>query len=164
MAAMTASSLFSARSACVERFAHRIIQCGIAAAFCLGQAAGAQRASGTLRGRIVDQAGAPVGGVAIHLTGTALGSSTDARGDYLLGRVPAASYTAVVRRTGFTPDSFAFTIRDNETVTHDLTIHPSTQELERVIISASPRLNETIEQALSKQKAVDNIVTVISGD
>src|SRR5215470_4968765 len=163
MAAMTASSLFSARSACVERFAHRIIQGGIAA-LCLAQVAGAQAASGTLRGRVVDQVGAPIGGVAIHLTGTALGASSDARGDYVVGRVPAASYTAVIRRTGFAPDSFAFTILGDETVTHDLTLRPATQELERVIISASPRLNETIEQALSKQKNVDNIVSMLSGD
>src|SRR5262249_47800499 len=144
MAAMTASSLFSARRTRAERFGHRIIQASLAAALTVAQVAGAQAAAGTLRGRVVDQAGAPIGGVAIHLTGTSLGASTDPRGDYVVGRVPAASYTAVIRRSGFTPDSFTFTILGDETVTHDLTLRPATQELERVIISASPRLNETI--------------------
>ena len=70
-----------------------------------------------------------------------------------------ASYTAVVRRTGFAPDSFTVTIRAGETVTHDIILDAAARELDRVIISASPRLNETIEQALAKQKNADNLVT-----
>lgn len=164
MAAMTASALFSTQSSCVERFTRRFIQLGIAAAICTARLASAQTDGGVLRGRIVDQSGGAIGGASIHLTGTTLGASSDARGNYVVSRIPAAAYVAVVRRTGFVPDSFTFTIRGTETVTHDLTLRPATQELERVIISASPRLNETVEQALSKQKSADNIVTVLSGD
>lgn len=124
----------------------------------------AQTADGTLRGRVTDTAGVGVARASIHLSGTTLGAATDARGDYVVSRIPAGSYTAVVRRAGFVPDSFSVVVHRGENVTHDLSLHASTQALERVVISASPRLNETIEQALSKQRSADNIVTVLSGD
>ena len=39
-----------------------------------------------------------------------------------------------------------------------------TTKLNKVIISTSPRLNETKEQALEKQRNASNIITVVSGD
>ncbi len=135
-----------------------------AALFCVASTALAQSADGTLRGRVVNPSGTVVAGASVHVTGTTLGASTDARGEYTVGHLPAQSYTAIVRRAGFAPDTFSFTVRSGETVTHDVTLRLSTRELERVVISASPRLNETIEQALSKQKNADNIVAVLSGD
>jgi TonB-dependent receptor len=159
MAAMTALVSLSARRA------QRILRLGVAAAaIYVAPGAYAQSNTGTLRGRVSDPAGAAIGGVSIHLTGTTLGGSSDVRGDFLLLRVPAASYTAVVRRAGFAPDSFTVTMEGGATVSHDVTLRPAAQELDRVIISASPRLNETIGQALSKQQNADNIVTVLSGD
>ena len=160
---MIASLVFPVQRARLDRVARRILQLVIAATALSARDLYAQGA-GELRGRVTDPAGAPIGGASIHLTGTTLGASTDARGDYAVQRIPAAAYTAVVRRTGFAPDSFTFTIRSGETVARDVTLRPSAQALERVIISASPRLNETIAQALTKQKNVDNIITVISGD
>ena len=152
---MTGSSLW-VRRACLHL--------GSVALLGLASALSAQTPDGTLRGRVIDTAGAGIGRATIHLNGTTLGAATDARGEYAVARIPAGSYTAVVRRTGFAADSFTVMIRRGETITHDFSLHASTQELDRVIISASPRLNETIEQALSKQKNADNIVAVLSGD
>src|SRR5262245_62551507 len=139
---MTALSSFARRT---------IIQLGIATLVGSGSLARAQSSDGVLRGRVVDAAGAAISGASIHLKGTTLGASTDAFGAYTVRRIPAASYTVVVRRAAFAPDSFTIVLRGRDTVTHDITLRPSTQELERVVVTASPRLNETIEQALSKQ-------------
>ena len=119
-----------------------------------GRNAAAQRgpAGGSLRGTITDTSHAPVARATVHVAGTALGGVSDATGAYLVDGVPAGRYSVVVRRAGFTADSSIVTIRDGETVTRDIVLHVSTQQLDRVIISASPRLNETIEQALAKQK------------
>ncbi|MGH7620323.1 MAG: TonB-dependent receptor [Gemmatimonadaceae bacterium] len=161
---MTASSVFAARSARVERVARRILQIGLVVGLCAARRADAQASGGTFRGRVVDQAGVGIVGASIHLNGTTLGASSDGRGNYTVLRVRAATYVAVFRHTGFAPDSFTVTIRAGDTVVQDVTMRPSTQELERVVISASPRLNETIEQGLSKQKGADNIVAILSGD
>ena len=141
-----------------------LVQLGIAALAGSVSLLRAQSSDGVLRGRVVDAAGAAISGASIHLNGTTLGASTDAFGAYIVRRIPAASYTAVVRRAAFAPDSFTIVLRGHDTVTHDITLRPSTQELERVVVTASPRLNETIEQALAKQRSVDNIMVVMSGD
>src|SRR5215467_2417895 len=156
MAAMSASS---------SSFARRtLVQLGIAMLAGSVSLLRAQSPDGILRGRVIDAAGAGISGATIHLNGTTLGASTDAFGTYIVRRIPAASCTVVVRRAAFAADSFPIALRGRDTVSHDVTLKPSTQELERVVVSASPRLNETIEQALAKQRSVDNIVSVMSGD
>jgi TonB-dependent receptor len=144
----------------------------VAAAACgaaLASAAIAQQqqgvAEGALRGHIVGGDGrVVVSGAAIHISGTTLGASSDARGDYVVARIAPGSYTAVIKRSGFTADSFTVTIRAGETVTHDVALSAAARELDRVIISASPRLNASTEQALVKQRNADNLITVLSGD
>jgi outer membrane receptor for ferrienterochelin and colicin len=37
-------------------------------------------------------------------------------------------------------------------------------ELRQIVVTASPRLNETQQAALDKQRKADNIVSVMSGD
>ena len=55
-------------------------------------------------------------------------------------------------------------LRAGETITRDVTLQTSAQALDLVVVSASPRMNETTAQALAKQKNADNIVSVLSGD
>ncbi len=147
-----------------RRFVLRLIHIGIIVGLCWSTNLEAQQGEGTLRGRLIDDARAGVPGASVHLSGTILGAASNARGDYVITHIAAGSYIVVVRRAGFTPDSFNVEIHAGEVVTRDIQLHMATRELERVIISASPRLNETREQALAKQKNADNIVTVLSGD
>ena len=120
--------------------------------------------TGGLRGHITSNAQATIAGATIHLSGTTVGTSSDAAGGYAIAGIRQGSYVVVVRRGGFAPDSFPVDIRGGETVTHDVVLTAVARELDRVIISASPRLNETTEQALLKQKNADNLVSVLSGD
>jgi TonB-dependent receptor len=136
----------------------------MAASICLPASLFAQQTGGALRGRISDSARVGIAGAAVHLSHTTTGAASDAEGNYAVDRIPAGSYSVVVRRAGFFADSFAVTIRAGETVVRDFVLRASVRELDRVIISASPRLNETREQALEKQKNADNIVSVLSGD
>lgn len=133
-------------------------------AACLSRPALAQTAGATLRGRVSATTGASIAGASILLNGTTLGASTDVRGEYVIRDIVPATYTVLVRRAGFAPDSFTFTARANDAIGHDVTLSLATRELEQITISASPRLNESVEQALSKQRNADNIVTVLSGD
>src|SRR5213075_1955103 len=134
------------------------------AAFCLSSTVEAQQSDGLLRGRIVDASHTGVAGVSIHLSGTTLGAQSNARGEYAVAHVASGSYTLVVRRAGFVPDSINVDVHSGENVAGDIQLRPTARELDLVIISASPRLNETREQALAKQREADNIMTVLSGD
>ena len=124
----------------------------------------AQQAEGSLRGRVVDTVRAGVLGAAVHVAGAPLGASSDARGEFAISHIAAGTHLIIVRRTGFSPDSFTVAIVAGETVTREIVLKTAVRELDRVIISASPRLNETTAQALAKQKNASNIVRVLSGD
>jgi TonB-dependent receptor len=147
-----------------RRLIRTVIQSGIVAVTCGVVSVQAQQGEGTLRGRIIDDARAGVAGASIHLSGTTLGAASSARGDYVISHIASGSYTVVVRRTGLTPDSINVEIHAGDVVTRDIQLHVAARELERVVISASPRLNETTEQALMKQRNADGIVSVLSGD
>ncbi len=120
--------------------------------------------TGGLRGHVTTNAQATVAGAAIHLGGTTLGASSDGSGSYTVTGIRPGSYVVLVRRGGFAADSFSVDIRGGETVTHDIVLTAVARELDRVIISASPRLNETTEQALLRRKNADGIVAILSGD
>ncbi|MEP6494157.1 MAG: TonB-dependent receptor [bacterium] len=132
-------------------------------------AVGAQQSQGepnaaAVRGRVVDTAHAGVAGASIHVNGTPIGASSDGRGTFVITGLTPGSYTAVVRHAGFAVDSFTVAVRAGETTLQDVVLRVAARELDRVIISASPRLSETTAQALAKQKHADNLVTVLSGD
>jgi TonB-dependent receptor len=141
---------------------------GTIAATCLAASshlAAAQTGEATIRGRLTDSAQAPVTGAVARLAGTRLGAVSSAAGTYVIDHVAPGSYTVLVRRIGFTPDSFTVTARAGETITRDLVMNRgSAQRLGAIVVSESPRLNESKEQALEKQRSADNIVSVLSGD
>jgi TonB-dependent receptor len=125
----------------------------------------AQTADATIRGRVADTAKAPVSGAVVRVVGTHTAVLSSRFGEFRIEHVAPGAYTVVVRRVGFAPDSFAVTARAGDTVTHDVILNRGgAQALGPVIISASPRLNESKEQALERQRAADNIVNVLSGD
>ena len=124
----------------------------------------AQQDEGTIRGRVTDTTHAAVAGAMLHVIGTALGGYTDARGEYAIEHVPAGTRVVTLRRAGFATDSLRMDVRVGATVTVDVILHVSVQTLGSVLVSTSPRLNETKEQALEKQRNADNIISVLSGD
>lgn len=127
------------------------------------RSANAQTGDAVIRGRVTD-GGRPLAGAVVQLSATRLGASTDDNGIYSIGRVAPGTYVVIVRRIGFAADSQAVSIRRGETLTQDFVLHVEAQTLSRVVISASPRLNESKEQGLEKRKDADNIVNVLSGD
>ncbi|MEP6730681.1 MAG: TonB-dependent receptor [bacterium] len=129
----------------------------------VAQIARAQQ-DGIIRGTVADSAGVGIASAIVRVSGANVGTYSGSRGEYRIEHVPAGVYTVAVRRSGYAPDSFHVTVRAGETVTHDVMLRNAAQGLERLIISASPRLNETKEQALEKQRNADNIVSVLSGD
>lgn len=146
----------------------RLIRCmAVGASLLLSNARGVaaqQSGEGTLRGRVTDSTGAVVAGAILRLAGTPMTAASDSRGEYVLLHAPVGSRTVVVRRLGYVGDSSRVEVVAGGTSTLNFLLKRSTQTLGGVVISASPRLNETREQALEQQKNADNIITVLSGD
>lgn len=124
----------------------------------------AQQDEGTIRGHVTDTTHAGVLAAQLRVNGTPLGGATDESGAFEIPHVPSGTRMVIVQRIGFVTDSVRVDVRAGAATTFDVTLRRSTQRLASMIISTSPRLNETQAQALEKQRNADNIVQVLSGD
>ena len=129
-----------------------------------GSPAAAQQGAASLRGTVADSAGAGIAGAVIHLGGTRLGALVDSAGRYEVDGVPGGTYTVIVRAAGFAAESAVVALAPDVRAMHDFVLRRALTRLSAVVVTASPRLNETVAQALEKQRNADNIVSVMSGD
>ena len=100
----------------------------------------------------------------IHLGGTRLGALADSAGRYEVHGVPGGTYTVIVRVAGFAAESAVVALAPDVRAMHDFVLRRALTRLSAVVVTASPRLNETVAQALEQQRNADNIVSVMSGD
>ncbi|MBK5188723.1 MAG: carboxypeptidase regulatory-like domain-containing protein, partial [Gemmatimonadaceae bacterium] len=124
----------------------------------------AQDHTGTLVGRVSDSASAPVASAMLHIADSRVGSVSGEDGRYRIIGIPPGEHSVIVRRQGFATDTFVVSIGAAQTVEHDVVLRAVPVALSEIVVTASPRLNETREAALDKQRKADNIVSVISGD
>ena len=123
----------------------------------------AQTQNGTIAGRIVDTAGAPIAASISVLGNARYGVFAAADGAYAIAQLPAGAYRLQAHFIGFKPDTFAVTVTAGQTAYHHVVLHADANTLKSVVVT-SPRLNETTAGALQEQKDADNIITVMSGD
>ena len=124
----------------------------------------AQDATGVIVGRVTDSASAPVSNAMLRVIDHRYGSESGDDGRYRIVGIVPGSYSVLVRRQGFATDTFAVTVAAGETVQHDVALRSIPVSLAEIVVTASPRLNETQQAALDKQRKADNIVSVMSGD
>ena len=124
----------------------------------------AQEPSGVIAGRVTDTASVPVANAMLHVLGGKVGSVSGDDGRYRIVGLPPGRVSIVVRRQGFVTDTFALTVAAGETVEHDVSLRSIPISLAQVVVTASPRMNETPQAALDRQRKADNIVSVMSGD
>jgi TonB-linked SusC/RagA family outer membrane protein len=92
----------------------------------------------TLTGRIVDAAGQGLPGATVLLKGTGLGAASGADGAYSLsGTKPAGAYTLTISLVGYKTESRPVTLGAAETVTTDVTLAESRQNLDEVVVVGS---------------------------
>ena len=120
--------------------------------------------TGVVTGRVTDVNRSPVASLEVRLAGTSLGATTSSAGAYRIERVPSGMYELIIRRPGMPADSSRVEVRAGAVTTHNVTLRVTAQQLAGVMISASPRLNESQEQAVYRKRNADNIVDIISGD
>ena len=124
----------------------------------------AQAATGAIAGRVVDSAATPVPGALLHVIDSRYGAATGDDGRYRIVGLAAGQYSVLVRREGFKTDTFAVTVVAGQTSEHDVALRSIPVALREVVVTASPRMNETEAAALDKQRKADNIVSIMSGD
>ena len=100
-----------------------------------------QSPTGTIQGRVQDQAGGPIGEAQLLIVGTAFGALTDPSGHYFINNVPAGPATVRAVFVGYRPVE----IRDlrvlaGQTATLDVTLESSPLKLQdlEVVVADNP--------------------------
>lgn len=99
--------------------------------------------SGTLNGRVVDSAGAPVQGAAVAVrsqqTGITQNSTTDANGAFRAPLIPTGSYTVTITKDGFqTSDNAGLSVRAGGESNYTFNL-AAVGEVSEVVITATAR-------------------------
>jgi iron complex outermembrane receptor protein len=99
--------------------------------------------TGSIAGTVRDERGAPVGGAEVYLESAGISTATRSNGAYLLARVPVGDLTVRARLLGFRPDSASITVRADQRVSLDFTLHRDPMQLQTLIVTGTqfPRQN-----------------------
>ena len=159
--------MFSARGSIPRHFVRALTLLSLAAAPVAAQG------TGTIRGRVTDNAQRPLPEVTVTVTGTTIGATTNQNGDYTLGNVPAGSRTIVTRRLGFARATRTVDVPAGGEVRADFALNQSVTQLEQIVTTGTAGSVErktvgnsitTIDVSELTQKAsVNNVMEVLQG-
>ncbi|WP_256012268.1 TonB-dependent receptor [Desertivirga xinjiangensis] len=93
----------------------------------------AQTRTGAIKGTIRTSEGMSAEAVEVSIKGIA-STMADANGNYILKNIPAGSYTVVARLVGLAPSTNQVTVTGGSTVTLNITLEASNQQLKEVVI------------------------------
>jgi TonB-linked SusC/RagA family outer membrane protein len=111
----------------------------------------------TLTGRITDATGQGVPGATVLLKGTGLGASSGNDGAYsITGTRPAGAYTLTVSLVGYKTESRPITLGSAETVTTDVTLAETRQNLDEIVVVGST--------VTTNRRELGNAISTISGN
>jgi iron complex outermembrane receptor protein len=96
----------------------------------------AQQAA-SIKGTVKTSDGKPASSVTITLKETGRATTVDQDGKFTLNRIKPGNYTLVASFIGFTPQIKQVEVKSHETVTVDLMLSESSQQLSEVVVSGS---------------------------
>ena len=105
----------------------------------------------TIRGKVIDEKGAPLFGVTVYLNNNQ-GASTEENGTYEIKNVVPGSYNMTVSYVGFTSQTkFNIIIKSKGNPAFNFTLIESAEELDEVVISNENKISRPKETPLSTQ-------------
>ena len=111
--------------------------------------------TGSVRGRVVEQGGAPIAGAQVVVVGTRLGAIAGTDGAFVILGVTAGTVQVRAIRIGYTPSLQTVVVADGAEATANFTLERSVLQLEAVITTA------TGEQS---RRSVGNVVASVRID
>ena len=108
----------------------------------LSRAANAQTTTGSARGYVRNESGAPISDVTVTARNIQVGGTrgvvTNENGFYNLAGLRPGDYAVDAKRIGFTPESRTVTVGIGQTITLDITLGTAATTLSAVTVTASP--------------------------
>jgi len=105
--------------------------------------------TGTIRGTVEDDTGAPLPGVQIVVVGTLRGTTSDADGLYRISRVPTGRQTLRASFVGYRSQSVEVTVRANQTVEQDFTLASDLLMMEEAVVTAAFNPRAKLESSVA---------------
>ena len=103
-------------------------------------------------GTVLDNLGAPIGGVSVYLEGTEKGAQTDFDGNYTIQNVAPGSYNLIASYIGYeTQTQFNILVRSIGNPNYNFTLKESAQQLDEVVVSNANIISRPKETPLSTQ-------------
>jgi TonB-linked SusC/RagA family outer membrane protein len=96
-----------------------------------------QAGTGSIRGRVVDEAGAPAVAVQVVVVGTQQGAITGANGEYSIRGVAPGTVTVRAARIGYTPRTMSVTVTSGGEAMANFTLERVAARLEQVVTTAT---------------------------
>jgi outer membrane cobalamin receptor len=100
-----------------------------------------------LKGTVRSDAGEPLPGAAITVTGASKGTFTDAKGHFTLENIPVGACKIVVSFLGFDPETKDFTLKSGENKTENFRLKANSRDLESVSVIGRSEAREVNRQA-----------------
>jgi outer membrane receptor protein involved in Fe transport len=105
--------------------------------------------NGTVRGIVSDNANDPLLGANVNLEGTALGSSTDEDGTFIILNVPSGSYTIVAQYLSFKTNKQSVDVSSGESVTVNFALEPDILNFDAVIVTGVQNPKTKLESSVA---------------
>ena len=96
-----------------------------------------QASTGSIRGRVVDETGAPAAAVQVVVVGTQQGTMTGGNGEYVIRNVTPGTVTVRAARIGYSPKTQAVTVGSGGEATANFTLERVAARLEEVVTTAT---------------------------
>lgn len=103
--------------------------------------------TGTIKGRVTDQAGTGLPQTTVTLTGSSLGVTTDAEGYFTIRNVAAGKHTAEVRFVGYITRKQTVVVKAGSTASLDIALEEDSKLLESVEVMGKTETREVRELA-----------------
>lgn len=97
----------------------------------------AAQSTGTIRGRISESNGQPLGDVQVTVAGTTLGGVSAASGDYVIANVPVGDHRVMARRIGYGPGDRTVTVTPGGDTRADFTLTQSATQLSQIVVTGT---------------------------
>ena len=112
----------------------------------------AAQSSGYLRGRVIDELGYPISGVAVFIEGSQIGAQTDLDGYYNIEPLSPGSYNLTASALGYQAQTlFNVLVKSKGTQSYNFTLLEKVEALEGVVLDLQNRISRPKETPLSTQ-------------
>lgn len=128
----------------------RLLMVLVASAFALNVSA-----QGTVKGKVLDEAGVELPGANVFVNGTTIGTITDMYGNYVISNVPAGAQTITASFIGYQNMELQVSVTDGGTSVLNFTLSEDNEQLEEVVV---------IGYGVQKKKLVTGANAQVSGD